>query len=279
MFCKERRSWGWPQQTPHLCFVVHEGVGSMQYRCIASSPEGLVQQVAVSYLRHGYWFYVTGRIKPGKDPLAIDQKLIDKYQIALSERYRADRKRRGLANMQYIRFRDWFLLLATEGHHQFKQEERNQIQDCRRVPIKFEGYSISYRRSGVTPPGGDSPKWHASVRIDRPTYVQLKTFFLGRACHRSVENLAADFARVPYARYAPVRRQLLTILRATNDARARLGFEPVPHSALRLRRQIVQPFVELAWDCVYAAHGPTAECSRTPAFGGNPSFRFSRAES
>src|SRR5690606_6094690 len=33
---------------------------TMKYRCVASSPEGLVQQVAVCYLRHGYWWYVTG---------------------------------------------------------------------------------------------------------------------------------------------------------------------------------------------------------------------------
>jgi hypothetical protein len=212
------------------------------YRCVASSPEGLVQQVAVSYLRHGYWFYVTGRIKPGKDAAAIDRKLIAKYQIASGERERADRKRRGLANMQYIRFQNWFLLLATEGHHPFKQEERKQLRDCRRAPIKFEGYSISYRRSGLTPKGGASPKWHARVAIDPPTYKQLKTFFLDRACHRSPDNLAADFARVPYARYAPVRQQLLTILRAVNAARARMGYDPLPHSVLKLRRQIVRPF-------------------------------------
>lgn len=216
----------------------------MEYHCVALSPEGLVQQVAVSYLRHGYWFYVTGRIKPGKDPAALDRKLIDKYQIALGERERTARKRRGLANMQYIRYGTWFLLLSTEGHHHFKQEERNQIRDCRRVPIKFEGYSISYRRSGVTPEGGGPPKWHSRVAIDPPTYKQLKTFFLDRACHRSIDNLARDFARVPYARYAPIRRQLLTILRAVNAARARTGYEPVPHSALKLRRKIVQPFAE-----------------------------------
>ena len=34
----------------------------MSYRYIATTPAGLVQQVAVSYLRHGYWWYVTGRI-------------------------------------------------------------------------------------------------------------------------------------------------------------------------------------------------------------------------
>jgi glycosyltransferase involved in cell wall biosynthesis len=57
----------------------------MQYRCEATSVEGFVQQVAVQYLRHGYWFYVSGRIPAGKDPRGVDQKLIDKYGIAVSE--------------------------------------------------------------------------------------------------------------------------------------------------------------------------------------------------
>jgi hypothetical protein len=218
----------------------------MQYQCVASSPEGLVQQVAVSYLRHGYWYYVTGWIKPSKDPEEVDRKLIATYQIAISERERAHRKRRGLANMQYIRYQRFFLLLATDGHHQFKERERDTIHDCRRVPIKFEGYSISYRRSGLTPKGGGSAKWHSCVRIDPWTYRQLKSFFLDRACHRVAENLAADFARVPYTRFAPIRRQLLTILRAVNDARARQGYAALPHTVLQLRRRICRPFVALA---------------------------------
>jgi hypothetical protein len=218
----------------------------MPYRCVASSPEGLVQQVAVCYLRHGYWWYVTGRIPKGKDCEAVDRKLVDKYEIDISERERSYRKKRGLANMQYIRYRNWFILLVTEGHHPFKQEERNSIRDCRRYPIKFEGYSISYRRAGITPKGGGDPKWHACVRIDPWTYKQLKAFFLDRACHRSVENLAGDFARVPFARFAPVRRQLLTIHRRVNDARSRQGYDKVPSSALRLRRKIERPFVTTA---------------------------------
>ena len=47
----------------------------MNYRCVAASPEGLVQQLATSYLRHGYWFYVTGYAKAGLDLAALDQKL------------------------------------------------------------------------------------------------------------------------------------------------------------------------------------------------------------
>lgn len=216
----------------------------MQYRCIATSPEGLVQQVAVSYLRHGYWFYVTGHIKPGKDPETIDRKLIDKYGIAISERERSRRKCRGVANLQYIRHQNWFVILATEGHHPFKQQERSQIRDCRRVPIKFEGYSISYRRCGLTPKGGGPIKWRSCVRIDNETFRDLKGFFLERACHRSAENLGRDFARVPYARYAPVRRQLLKLLRLVNEARARNGYAAVPHTALQLRRKILRPFDE-----------------------------------
>ena len=212
------------------------------YRCVATSPEGLVQQVAVSYLRHGYWFYVTGRIKPGKDPTLLDLKLIAKYGIDINEREKADRKRRGLANMQYIRHGNWFVLLATEGHHAFKQQERNQIRDCRRHPIRFEGYSISYRRSPITPKGGGEPKWHACVRIDGPTYKQLKSYFLDRATQRSAESLAKDFARVPFARYAPVRRQLLTILRSVNKERSKQKNKEISHKAIRLRRKIEKPF-------------------------------------
>lgn len=216
----------------------------MSYRCVATSPEGLVQQVAVSYLRHGYWFYVTGWIKRGKDPESVDRKLIEKYGIGISERERSRRKRRGVANLQYIRYENWFVILATEGHHPFKQQERNQIRDCRRVPIKFEGYSISYRRCGVTTVGGGSPKWRSSVRIDHETYRDLREFFLERACRRSVDNLKNDFSRIPYARYAPVRRQLLMLLKSVNAARSRSGYDLIPTTDLRLRRTIVTPFEE-----------------------------------
>ncbi len=212
------------------------------YRCIAASPEGLVQQVAVSYLRHGYWFYVTGQINGHKDPKSIDEKLLNKYEINTSERYRADRKRRGLANMQYIRYENWFLLLATEGHHTFKQQERKQIRDCRRYPIRFNGYSISYRRGPVTPKGGGEPKWHSCVRIDKPTYRQLKSLFLERARHRNVDTLAAELSRIGFARYAPIRRQLLNLLRTINKIRSQSGFEEIPISALKLKRKIVKPF-------------------------------------
>jgi hypothetical protein len=212
----------------------------MTYRCVAQSPEGLVQQVAVSYLRHGYWWYTCGRIPVDKDPTRIDEKLIAKYEIVQTERQRTTRKARGLANLQYIRFRNWFVLLATAGNHPIKQQEL--LRDCRRHPIRFEGYSISYRQAGITPKGGGPRKWHACVRIDPTTYRQLKQYFVMRAVHRNRETLIEDFQRIPFARYAPIRRQLLTIQRAVNRVRKQASFEEIPANAIPLRRIIARPF-------------------------------------
>ena len=108
----------------------------MPYRAEATSVEGFVQQIACCYLRHGYWFYVCGRVPPDKDPKAIDENLIKKYGIAVSESTRARRKQVGQANLQYIRHERFFVILATKGLHRFFDEEKNLIRDIRRVPAK-----------------------------------------------------------------------------------------------------------------------------------------------
>lgn len=219
----------------------------MEYRYEAASREAVVQLIAASYLRHGFYWYVTGCISPGKDPRDVDRKLIEKYGIDLSEWKRADRKQRGLANAHYLRFERWFILMVSEGHHQMKEPaskggEEEFLHDCRRVPIRFEGYSISYRQAGFTPKGGAAPKWHAHVRIDGSTYRSMTAHFLDIACHRSPENLARELGAIPFARYAPIRRQLLTLLRQVNAARQRMGYDTLPHSVLKLRREPVKVY-------------------------------------
>lgn len=209
---------------------------------MATSVEGFVQQLAVCYVPHGYWWYVAGRIPARKDPAEVDAKLVERYDIGLSERARARRKQLGKANMQYLRYGRFFLLLATEGNHPFKAAERTVIRDIRRVPLRFEGYSISYRPGGRTRKGERDPRWHTHVEIQRETYKELKAYFVGLAVHRTQENLAVEFRRLPFEPYAPVRRQILNILRAVNTARRRAGFEQLPTSVLRLRRRVVKPF-------------------------------------
>jgi len=56
----------------------------MSYRFEAQSPAAVVQLIAASYLRHGFYWYVTGSIPDGKDPAVIDRKLIAKYGIEVS---------------------------------------------------------------------------------------------------------------------------------------------------------------------------------------------------
>lgn len=216
----------------------------MQYRCEATSVEGFVQQIACSYLRHGYWWYVTGVIPKQKNPTTVDEKLIKKYDIAVSESTRRRRKKLGKANLQYLRYGRFFVILSTAGEHRFRTEEEGNIRDIRRVPLRFAGYSIGYRQGGRTMAGEVDAKWHAHVEIERKTYKELRDYLLDLAVHRSPERLAREFYQLPFEPYAPVRRQFLRIQREVNRARKLAGFAPVPLEVLPLRRRVVRPFGE-----------------------------------
>lgn len=213
----------------------------MQYRAEATSVVGFVQQIACCYLRHGYWFYVTGRIPGHKDPRAVDAKLVAKYGIEVSESTRLRRKRAGFANLQYLRHGRFFVILATRGVHKFFDEEGERIRDIRRIPLVYGGYSISYRRGGRTRTGAPDASWHAHVSIERTAYLGLRAGLLDAGLRRA-NDLAAAFYDIPYERYAPVRRQLLLLLRQVNGVRKRAGLSPVPVEVLGLRRRIVRPF-------------------------------------
>ena len=204
-------------------------MGERSYRCLATTPGGFVQQLAVQYVAHGYWFYVPGRIPEQKDPEAVDRKFIERYGLGISSSERARRKRAGIANVQYLRYGHTFVLVATHGRGRFFEEER-RFRDFRRQAFRFEGYSISHR-SG-----------RPSVRIDLEEYRRLKAWFLELACHRRAADLVEALRQLPFEPYAPVRGQFIGLLRAVNNARATAGFEPVPFSALRLRRRIYRPF-------------------------------------
>ena len=214
----------------------------MGYICETTSIEGLVQLLACNYLPHGYWFYVSGWVPDGKDPRQVDAKLIDKYGIDLSRAARSRRKQLGYANVQYLRHGRFFVLLATHGKHLFFEEEAASLRDIRRVPLRFAGYAISYRRGGRAADGKPDGKWHSHVEIDREWYKVLRAWFLDTAVRRSAEKVALDFYRFPFEPYAPVRRQLLGLLRRVNAARKRAAQPVLPYAVLPLRRRVVRPF-------------------------------------
>lgn len=225
-----------------------------EYRAVATSIGGFVQQLAVAYLRNGYWFYVAGYVPPAKDPAAVDRKLIERYEIARSKWSRARRKKEGLANLQYLRFERFFLLLATHGKHRFFEDEAKCLRDARRQPITFAGYSIGHRCG------------RPHVRVERLEHRLVRDRLLRLALVLPTEALEREFMRLPFEPYAPVRRQLLALRRAVNWRRKLAGLEPVPVTCIRLRRRIYRPFEPRG---AGPRHDPTAGANPgTPACGG-----------
>ena len=240
-------------------------LSGMEYRCVATSVVGFVQQLASCYLPHGYWFYVSGVVPPGKDPESVDEKLIAKYGIGVSRSSRARRKAVGIANVHYLRYERRFVLLATHGFHPFYDDETRSIRDARRVPIKFEGYSISVakgnfkRRQNEQDAPVRDDKWRVRVQIERELYKGLHAYLLDIAPHRSAAALAAEFRDLPFEPYAPVRQQLLNLLRHTNRRREAASLQPLSPNVLRYRRRIVRPFESI--DVVEAAPSTLAKAT------------------
>jgi hypothetical protein len=208
----------------------------MSYRCVATSVAGFIQQLAVGYISHGYYFYVAGVIPCKKPPAKTDCKILAAYDIDVSKWTRARRKRAGQANVQYLRYGRFYVIIATHGVHPFFSSEAKRLRDVRKTPILFMGYSVGCRRERG---GGD---YHASVRINRDFLKELKAKFLSRATCSTVEELCGSFQKLRFEPYAPIRSQLRLLLRAVNRARSVAGLERVPFEALRLRRSPIRPF-------------------------------------
>ncbi len=79
--------------------------------------------------------------------------------------------------------------------------------------------------------------------MERKQYLELKAWFVEQASRQSAKNLAIAFYELQIVPYAPVRRQLLMILREVNRVRKRAGKSPLPTEVLPLRRRVVRPFV------------------------------------
>jgi hypothetical protein len=217
-----------PANSPLLSFRVRF---EMKYRAEATTLEGFIQQLAAGYVCRGYWFYYQGFVPAGKDPRAVDAKLIARYGVTASKFERARRKARGLANVQYLRYGRHFVLISTPGERNPLRND-HKLQDAHEVPIKLGGYAVSFR-------GG-----HACVRIERNAWKQLKAYYLGLATKRSVSWFEREFRRWPFEPWAPIRRQTFVILNQVNRARKAAGLELVPTSCVRIKRRIYRPFEE-----------------------------------
>lgn len=210
----------------------------MVYRYQAASVPGFIQQLAVAYVTHGYYFYVAGHIPPGKPPERVDRVLLERYDIALSRWQRARRKLAGRANLHYLRYEGFYVLIATKGEHEFFERESTVIRDIRRHPISFAGYSVGL---GTDPHG----RVHVSVRIAPEEYRWLKRFMVQFGRNASAEEVAQEFRMLRFEPYRPVVRQVLSVLRAVNRTRKQAGLEVVSSECVRMRRRVLRPFDDM----------------------------------
>lgn len=208
----------------------------MAYRCAAASVAGFVQQLAVGYIAHGYFFYARGRIPDHKDPEVTDRKIIAQYAVDVSRWSRCRRRKAGQASIQYLRYGRFYVILATHGDHPFFAAEGDQVRDIRKAPLYFMGYAIGCRR------GRGGGEYHASVRIEREVFGELKTQFERHATRWPIERIIGELRRLPYEMYAPVRDQLRGLVRAVNRLRKAAGLELAPGDAVCWRRSPVKPF-------------------------------------
>lgn len=241
----------------------------MKYMAEVTSVTGFIQLLAQNYVRHGYWFYVTGFLPKRCDPGAFDRKITDKYRLGLSATERARRKQRGEANLLYLRHEQFFAILATAGKHAFLKEE-NAIRDIRLAPLIYAGYSVSVVRGnflrkvdGVAEVDG---RYRVRTQIARTQLDVLRKQFTAIALHRSKDALAREIFNLPYEPYAPVRKQLLGLVFMVNKIRKAAGYEPLPTSCIRYHRRIVQPRRPLE-DCTLEA-GLAVEKNRVASSGG-----------
>jgi hypothetical protein len=220
----------------------------MEYKYEVTSITGFLQRVATHLLPKGYYFYVQGVVPDGKDPAVLDAKLLAKYDIAKTEGARRWRKQQGLGNVQYVRFERSWILLATHGDHPIREGEGANLKDVRRMPLRIGDYSVTVKRgnylkkfSTEDKPTPDS-KWRVRVLIAREPYRELCAYFLAIACHRLTDVLAEQLYSLPYEPYAPVRKQLLKLLKSINAKRQTAGFAKVPVACLRFKRKILKSF-------------------------------------
>ncbi len=110
------------------------------------------------------------------------------------------------------------------------------------LPYSVRASNGPYRRKLPGTPAARDNKLRVRVQIEREHYLGLKAYFADIARRYLAEELAMQLYCVPFEPYAPVRRQMLNILRAVNDRRKSAGLDKLPPKVLRYRRRIVKPF-------------------------------------
>lgn len=202
----------------------------MSQQFVAASVVGLVRHLALYYVNRGYEYYVTGCIPKRKQsrPEDIDRAMIEKYGIAMSKYTRYRRRHAGAASVAYFRHGNFWVVVATEGAHQFIEQNAAILREFRRQPLVFGGYSIGIKEG----------KLHVALADD--LFREFRGYLVNQAVYRSAATLAKEFYELPAEPFGPVQRQLRQILREVNAERKAAGMARVPGRAIPCQLRIIR---------------------------------------
>ena len=120
----------------------------MEYRCVATSVAGFVQQLVSCYLPHGYWFYVSGSSRKTR----IRGRWIESCWPSTGSAFHGSRgqdaRRWGSPMSTISAINAGSCCWQPTDIIRFSMKKHKNIRDARRVPIKFAGYSISVAQGG-----------------------------------------------------------------------------------------------------------------------------------
>jgi len=171
-----------------------------------------IRRIAIDYVRYGYVRYVIREIPEGKDLLTIDRKLRTHYDVISCRTTRMRRRKKQQAIVQYVRYGQSFVLLATEGEHE--QFERLNSYDCRTAPLQVESYSIGIKNQRVL------------VRIRHEVWASTVDYFDRLALH-DIQKVESKLNALPYCHFPDVVRQKQKLVSQINQRRSLAGLPPI----------------------------------------------------
>lgn len=169
---------------------------------------GLFLSKVMLYMRYGYVRYAVREIPATKDIVEVDRKILTAYGVTFHRTSRATRRKKGLANVVYIRFHHTFILLATYGTHE--AFDRIVSRNFNTTPLHFRGYSLGIKQS----------KPHLIIAPTR--YKAIRKELQNIALHNQ-SKVTAYFQRISPFRFAGINQQKWKLFVEVNKRRKVAG--------------------------------------------------------
>jgi hypothetical protein len=217
-------------------------MSSQLYRYETKNIDGFLSQLVRYIANGGHYFYIRVRVPEGKDPNAIAEKLLDRYDIRKSRWQRKRRHLKESASIHLLLYQELIVIILTKGQHEkFYQDHHSQVQDIRRTALKVFGYTVRHSFSEI------EKRQKVFIRLDAKTYRKVMAHMLTIGVwdsYRDKTALEREFNRLPYQPYGPVFAQLCVIAKQVNKVRRRRGFDAIDLSCIKNKRRLGTVFVE-----------------------------------